>query len=288
MVALQDLFDPAVEALDHSVGLRRLRRGQAVVDVEGGAKRVEGVLSRGSPLAQAENAGGELLAIVGENGADADRAGALQIAQEAPCVGRGLCREDTDEDPSGRPVDGHEEVTAAGLIGHLRQVFHVDVEVARLVGLEGAVLRLGRLGLQVAQVSHAMPAQAAIQPRARGVRVQELPHNRQQIIQRHQQRLSQGHRDGLLRWCQRRLEPVRRVAAIRDAVALAPLVNGLLRYAEALGQHRSRLRARLDRRPHLRRGRGLLVKMYQHGRAPSRRSLRTDLAMKSADRRGER
>jgi hypothetical protein len=31
----------------------------------------------------------------------------------------------------------------------------------------------------------------------------------------------------------------------------------------------------------------LLVKVDQHGRTPSRRSPRTDLAMKSADRRGE-
>jgi hypothetical protein len=31
----------------------------------------------------------------------------------------------------------------------------------------------------------------------------------------------------------------------------------------------------------------LLVKMDQHGRTPSRMSLRTDLAMNSAERRGE-
>ena len=41
----------------------------------------------------------------------------------------------------------------------------------------------------------------------------------------------------------------------------------------------------LDRRPHLRRRRGLLVKMEQHVRTPLRMSLKTDLA-KNADRRG--
>ncbi len=47
-----------------------------------------------------------------------------------------------------------------------------------------------------------------------------------------------------------------------------------------------RLDAGLNCRPHLRRRRRLLVKMNQHVRTPSRMSLRTDLAMKNADRRG--
>jgi len=91
------------------------------------------------------------------------------------------------------------------------------------------------------------------------------------------------------------------VAAILDAVALAPFVNRLRIRREndspdrflirlitvALGQNRPGLIARLDLRPHLGRCRCLAVKMDQHVRAPSRISLRTDLAMKRADRRGE-
>lgn len=46
-------------------------------------------------------------------------------------------------------------------------------------------------------------------------------------------------------------------------------------------------RGRVGHRPHLGRRIGLLVKMDQHGRAPSLISLRIDLAMNSADRRGE-
>jgi hypothetical protein len=160
------------------------------------------------------------------------------------------------------------------------------MDVAGLIGLEGAVLRLGCLGLQVAQVSHAMPTQAAVQARAGGIRVQELPHHSQQVIERDQQRRAQGHRCRLLRRRQRRLETVRRVTAILDAVALAPFVDSLLRDPETLGQYWRRFRARLYRGPNLRRRRSLLVKMDQHGRTPSRTSLRTDLAMKSADRRG--
>ncbi len=116
------------------------------------------------------------------------RSCALQVAQEAACVGRGLGREDADEDPSGRPIDDHEEVAAALLIGHplpgrafpqemsrqgaagisrpSRHLFlwkkacrAMDVDVAGLVGLEGAMLRLRCLGLEIAQVADAMPSQ---------------------------------------------------------------------------------------------------------------------------------
>ena len=55
--------------------------------------------------------------------------------------------------------------------------------------------------------------------------------------------------------------------------------------AEPLRQNRCRGITGLDRRAHLRRG--LLVKMGQHVRTPLRMSLRTDLAMKNADRRGD-
>lgn len=78
---------------------------------------------------------------------DLHRSGALQIAQEPAGVGRGLRRVDAHEDPACRPVDGHEEVAAAVLVGHLGQVFDVDVQIAGLVGLEGAVRGLGFLRL---------------------------------------------------------------------------------------------------------------------------------------------
>ena len=161
------------------------------------------------------------------------------------------------------------------------------MQVSGLVGLEAAALRPPRLDLKIAQVAHAMPTQAAVQTGARDMRVQELPHHGQEVIERHQQGLAQRHRHGLLSRRQGGLQPVRRVAAILDAVALAPFVDRLRRHTEALGQHRADLVARLDRRPHLRGRRGLLVKMDQHGRAPSLISLRIDLAMNSADRRGE-
>ena len=48
-------------------------------DVQGGAEPVKLVPARRGTLAQAEQTVGEFLAVVGENGADAQRAGAFQI-----------------------------------------------------------------------------------------------------------------------------------------------------------------------------------------------------------------
>ena len=87
---MQHFLDAAVEPLDHTVGLRRFRRGPAVLDAQFGAERVELVLARRGTFAQAEQAIRELLAVVGQDGADADRAGALQVKQEAPRIGRSL------------------------------------------------------------------------------------------------------------------------------------------------------------------------------------------------------
>jgi len=83
-----------------------------------------------------------------------------------------------------------------------------------------------------------------------------------------------------------RLQAVRRVAAILDAVAMLPFIHRLLSRSEAFGQGRCRLIACLECSPDLGCCRRLLVKMDQHGCTPSRMSLRTDLAMKNADRRG--
>ena len=131
MVALQHLLDAPVEPLDHPVGLRRLRRGQAVLDALDCAERVELMLACGRPLTQAEEPIRELLAprhclsdqwlsngSIRKNGADTDWVGALQIPQEAARVCGGLGFEDADENPAGRPINRYEEIAARGLIGH--------------------------------------------------------------------------------------------------------------------------------------------------------------------------
>ena len=100
------------------------------------------------------------------------------------------------------------------------------------------------------------------------------------------QRLAQDDRHRLLRRGQRGLQPVWRVAAVMHRVPVLSFVDGLLGRAEPFRQGRRGLNAGLDRRPHPRRRRRLLVKMDQHVRTPLRMSLRIDFAMKNAERRG--
>ena len=85
-----------------------------------------------------------------------------------------------------------------------------------------------------------------------------------------------------------------------NAVAMLPFVDGLfvcrendspdrslaLQTPEPFRQDRRGRVTGLDRRPDLRGRRRLLVKLNQHGRTPLKMSLRTDLAMKNADRGG--
>ena len=99
-MALQHLFGAAVEPLDRAVGLRRLWRCQAMLSFERPAERVKLVLARRGTLVQAEQPVSEFLAVIGQNGADTDRAGTLQITRKPPRIGRSPCREEVDEDPA--------------------------------------------------------------------------------------------------------------------------------------------------------------------------------------------
>ena len=63
MVRLQHLLDPAVEALNHDVRLRVLRRGEAVFDSKVCTEPVALVLAGCNAFAQAEQAVGEFLAV---------------------------------------------------------------------------------------------------------------------------------------------------------------------------------------------------------------------------------
>ena len=285
-MALQDVFDPAIEPLDHAVCLRSHWWCETMLDAEISAKLVKLMLSRGRALAQAKQPVGKSLAVVGQYPSDLHRSRTGQVTQETARIGSSLCWIDAHKDPAGRPIDGDKEVTPSVLIGHLRQVFDVDMQIARLICLEGSVCRLGFFRLQVAQVAHTMAAQAAIKTGARYMWVQELTHHREQVIQRQQQRRSQCDSYSLLRRAQCRLKLVRCVAEVVDAITLAPLPDGLFRYPVAFRHHPCRISARLDRSPDLRRRRRLLVKRNQHLASPSRTSRKINRAMKSADRRG--
>lgn len=136
MMALQHVLDASVEAFDHAVGLEPHRRSEAMLDAQFGAKSVELVRAGGRAGAQAEHSVGELLAVIGEDPHDLHRRGALQTTQEAAHVSRRLRRVNAHEDPARGAVDGDEQITAAFLVGHLRQELHVDMHIARFVIFE--------------------------------------------------------------------------------------------------------------------------------------------------------
>lgn len=78
---------------------------------------------------------------------------------------------------------------------------------------------------------------------------------------------------------------MQRVASVMDAVALAPLLDRLLRDAVALGNYPAWFGGRLDHRPDLRCRHRLLVQRNQDGMFHSRTARRIDLAMRKAVRR---
>ena len=102
------------------------------------------------------------------------------------------------------------------------------MHVTGLLGLKCVVLRSGVFRLQIAQIANPMPPKTPVEARTRDIRVHELPDHRQQVGERDQQCFAQNDRHRLLRRVQGRLQPVRCVAAIMNAVAVLPLVNGLL------------------------------------------------------------
>ncbi len=126
-------------------------------DPEPGAEAVELMIAGRGAAAKAEEPVGGLLAVVRQHAGDPHRGGALRVAQEPAGVGRSLHWVDAHEDPAGGAVDHDEQIPALLLIGHLRQVFHVDEDVAGLVCLERLVRGLRHLRLQVTEGADPMP-----------------------------------------------------------------------------------------------------------------------------------
>ena len=88
---MQDVFDQAIEPLNHAVCLRPHWWREAMLDAEIGAKLVKLMLSRGRAFAQAKQSVGKSLAVVGQYSGDLNWCHAGQIAQEAARIGGSLC-----------------------------------------------------------------------------------------------------------------------------------------------------------------------------------------------------
>jgi hypothetical protein len=101
-----------------------------------------------------------------------------------------------------------------------------------------------------------------------------------------QQRLAQSYRNGFRHRGPRRLQSVRRVAAVVNAVAVTPLIHRCSVLPTVLTGPMRAPHWTGSNRPYLWCRRRLFEMMDQHGRTPSRVSLWTDFAVKNADRRG--
>ena len=114
------------------------------------------------------------------------------------------------------------------------------MDKARLAGLEGFDNRGGQIAglcLQLSDVAHAMPAQAAVQAGARSQWTDELPRHDEQIIQRQQQHLAQFHDYRFLSVGQRRGQLMKAVRTIVDLLALLPFAHRGDADVVAFGQH---------------------------------------------------
>lgn len=103
----------------------------------------------------------EFLAVVGQDRSDTEGSGLVQFLQEAPGVGSALAGIDTHEHPAGGAINGHKQVTPRGFVRHLRQVLHIDVDEAGLVGLER--LGPGAIHAQCLARRHSMAFEHAVQ-----------------------------------------------------------------------------------------------------------------------------
>src|SRR5690606_29192098 len=73
VVRAQDIGDAPIEALHHAVGLRSLGPRQPMLDAQLRAELVELMLTCGRTFASGDEAIGEFLAVVGEDGPHLDR-----------------------------------------------------------------------------------------------------------------------------------------------------------------------------------------------------------------------
>ncbi len=231
-----DFTDAAVEALDHAVGLRMTRRAQSMFDLQCFASQVKFMLAR-RRFGCARKAVGELTAVVGEDDLDLHRRGALEAAHEVGAAGLSLVAVGAHKDPARGTINGHKQVPSVPLIGHLWQVFDVDVHEARFVVLEaldGLVLALNGW-LQRLDIGHAVATQAAVQARARHLRIDELLAHRKQVVQAQQKRAAQLNSNRFLVAGKRGADLVRPVRAVLRVLARSPLAGRSQRDIELLG-----------------------------------------------------
>ncbi len=231
------------------------------------ADPIEGVLAGRLALAGGAEPVGKLFAVVGQYLGDLEWGGLQEALQEALGACGRLLGEDLHVDPAGRPIDGREQVATGLLVWQLGQVLDIDMHEPRLVVLERLDFDLGNLllGPQCFQIRHPVAAQATVEAGAGNLRADELAGDRQEVVERQQQRLAQGHHHRLLGAREGRVQALRAVRAVGAVFTLAPFAHR--RFAEVIAARQ--LRRRLRRFAQLpadgRGGAGVLVEVQLHG-----------------------
>ncbi len=154
-----------------------------------------------------------------------------------------------------------EHVSARGLVSHLWQILHIDVDVSRLVGLEGFGRR--EFGRRLGYLFNASAYQEQVQGRPTHRRMDESVYHRKQVVERQARWPAQVDDQLLLPGVQHGLQPIRRVAAVFHRVPVLPALHGgvdaVLRRQFDLGSRGLR-----DLHPGRRGGGGVLVKLDEH------------------------
>lgn len=267
-VCFEHIGDAAIETLDHAIGPGCAGSGQAMLDAQCAAKLVKLMIARCLAFTAGKQPVGEFLAIVGEDFVHPDGAGPVQGVEKRAGAGGGLVVLDLHKHPARGAINGHKQIPPGALVGHLGQVFDIDVNEAGLVAFEGLVGRSRRLGFERLQIAHTVATQASVQARARGAGADELAGDRKQIVQGQQQHLSEFDHDPFLRRRERGLKPMRRVRRILKAGPAFPFVDRGHANAKALGKAVRAVRATCNLRSDGRRGACVLVQGNHHDKAP--------------------
>lgn len=167
-----------------------------MLDAKGLAAHIE-VMPPAEFLGLGAEAIRELRTVVSQHLGDAHRRGLVDALQEVHGTSLSLIVIQAYVYPVRGPVDGHKEIAALGLVGHLRQAFDVHVYEAWLVVLKGLqwlgggfVQRI-KLGAQRPQIAGVVPHKASIQRRPSNIPVDELAREDEQVIQGQQQHAAQ-------------------------------------------------------------------------------------------------
>lgn len=145
----EHIGDAPIESLDHAIGSGRAWLGQAVFNARGLTQLVKLMLTRGLALTAGKQPVGELLAVVGQEFLHPDRANLVQGAQKRAGSRSRFVILDLNKHPALRTVNGHKQIAPAALVGHLGQVFDIDVNEPRPVALWGCEGSLGLRALRL-------------------------------------------------------------------------------------------------------------------------------------------